>query len=362
VRPQARILSSHRIIPTPAPAAQVSSFWKWWPYALFQPILTIALFFPDANPFLDAACLGAVVLFARARPSGRAWTVWVALAMGIGLASRSTGTVAVLRAAGFAAILVLGFLASRAEAPRETRHRSLEAVGLCLAIPVIVFVLALLRDLHPLTYDPLLARIDAAGPPVAWRLAKAIEVNGGFRWACHLAYIGLPVAVVLVGELERAGMPRRRSVFASAALAALVGVFAYQIVPATGPKYAFAGYPGDQPPTAAVNLAEPVWMSAPRNAMPSLHVTWAMLVAWHAARFGWLAGSLGALFLSLTVLAALATGEHYLIDLPLALPFAVAVGAALAGRHRLAAACFLLVASGLVAVAGWGWVATSAAQ
>lgn len=332
-------------------ARQVPAYWRWWPYVLAQPVLTIALFFPDANPFLDAAAVSAFILFALARPGSRSWAAWVALAVCIGLASRTAGLQAVVRAFGFSGILVLGFLSSRPDAARATRDRSQEAVGVCLAIPVIVYVLSLLRGLHPETYDPLLARIDAWGPPVAWRLARAVDMNAGFRFVCHVTYIGLPLALVLVGELERLRTSRRRSVFAAATLAAFLGVLAFQLVPATGPKYAFAGYPGDQPIPGAFGLAAPVQTSAPRNAMPSLHVTWAMLVAWHAARSSWLAGALGGLFLVLTMLAALATGEHYLIDLALALPFAIAIGAAMAGHRRVATACFLLVAGTLLAIA-----------
>jgi hypothetical protein len=168
----------------------------------------------------------------------------------------------------------------------------------------------------------------------------------------------LPLVLVLVAEAERTHTPRQRSVFVAAALAAVVGVLAYQVVPATGPIYAFAGYPAGQPVLGAFALANPVEMLAPRNAMPSLHLTWALLVAWHAVRSGRLAGALGIVFLSLTTLAALALGEHYVIDLVMAVPFAVAIAAAVAGYRRLATACFLVVAVGLIGIASVGWPAS----
>lgn len=328
--------------------------WRWWPYALLQPVLTIALFAPDAFPFLDAATMGTFFLFARARPASRAWAAWLAVAICIRLASQNSGPQAIVRAAGFAGILVLGFLASHPNATRETRDRSQEAVAVCLAIPVMGFVLLTMRDLHPKTYDPVLARIDAWGPPVAWRLARASAMSPWLRVVCHTTYSALPLALVLVGELERARTLRSRSVFVSAALAAVIGALAYQIVPATGPKYAFAGYPGDQPILGAFVLTTPLQWFVPRNAMPSLHLTWAMLVAWHATRSGWLAGAIAGLFLALTTVATLALGEHYLIDLAMAVPFAVAIGAALAGNRRLATVCFIVSASGLLAIAARG--------
>jgi hypothetical protein len=337
-----------------AKALQVPPRWRWWPHVLVLPVLTTALFVPHTIPFLDAATLGGFILFARAGAGSRTWAAWLAVAACIGLASRATGIEAVVRAAGFAGVLVLGFLASHRDATPETRDRSQEALGVCLAIPVIAYALVTFRGLYPETYDPVLARIDALAPPVAWRLARAFAMSPGFRLLCQVTYFGLPLALVLVGELERAHTPRRRSVFVAAALAAVIGVLAYQLVPATGPRYAFAGYPADQPIAGAFALSAPLQGFAPRNAMPSLHVTWAMLVAWHAARCGWFAGVLGGLFLVVTILAALAAGEHYLIDLAMAVPFAIAIGAAVVGHRRIATVCFLLLASGLLVIASVG--------
>jgi hypothetical protein len=348
------LTSPLRATAEPSAERKVPPRWKWWPYALLQPILTIALFVHNVIPFLDAATVGAFVLFARARPGFRAWVTWLGVATGIALASYSTGIEAVVRAAGFAGTLVLGFLASRPDASFETRARSREAAGVCLAIPIMGFALISFRDLHPATYDPVLARIDAWGPAVAWELARVYNVNSGFRLWCQIAYFGLPLALVLVGELERARISPRRSVFVAAAFAAVIGAIAYQMVPATGPIFAFPGYPGDQPIVGALELSPPFGKYAPRNAMPSLHVTWAMLVAWHAARSGWVAGIFGGVFLVLTMLAALAMGEHYLIDLVMAVPFALALGAAVAGHRRLASVCFIVVAGGLLGIAALG--------
>jgi hypothetical protein len=84
--------------------------------------------------------------------------------------------------------------------------------------------------------------------------------------------------------------------------------------------------------------------------MPSLHVTWAFVLAWHAARTGILAGLFGFVFLVLTILATLALGEHYLIDLVLAAPLATAILAAIGGQKQLALTGFLLTAAMLTMI------------
>jgi hypothetical protein len=54
-------------------------------------------------------------------------------------------------------------------------------------------------------------------------------------------------------------------------------------------------------------------------------MTWAVLLYWNARRSALWLRIVYILFLLLTVLATLGTGEHYLIDLVVALPFALAV-------------------------------------
>jgi hypothetical protein len=66
---------------------------------------------------------------------------------------------------------------------------------------------------------------------------------------------------------------------------------------------------------------------------------------------GWLFALLGLGFLALTVLAVLGTGEHYLVDLVVALPFATAIGASAARRSRLAILGFTITVVSLVLIA-----------
>jgi hypothetical protein len=144
----------------------------------------------------------------------------------------------------------------------------------------------------------------------------------------------LAIASTYALSLGRRGQPAR--VLAVMVLAGIVGVQAYRLLPACGPVYLLGSecFLGDVPASCATVAAadlRPVALdrSFPRNAMPSLHVAWALLVfwiccdLWRTSRWRWLALA----YLVLTALATLAGGEHYLVDLVASFPFALALWA-----------------------------------
>lgn len=110
----------------------------------------------------------------------------------------------------------------------------------------------------------------------------------------------------------------------------------YHLYPAAGPAYAFgAAFPARLPDPSALApvRAVPAVAGAARNCMPSVHFLWALLAVMGACRLRplWRAGF--ALFAALTALATIGLGEHYLIDLVVAVPFTVLV-LALFNRDR----------------------------
>jgi hypothetical protein len=62
--------------------------------------------------------------------------------------------------------------------------------------------------------------------------------------------------------------------------------------------------------------------------MPSLHVGWTLLLFWNIRRRSWWMGAIAAMYLTLTTLATLGFGEHYLADLMVAPAVALAIQAA----------------------------------
>jgi len=55
--------------------------------------------------------------------------------------------------------------------------------------------------------------------------------------------------------------------------------------------------------------------------MPSLHAAWAYLVFWYARRLSVLERAMAVVVVVFTLLATLGTGEHYFIDLVVAVPY-----------------------------------------
>jgi hypothetical protein len=140
----------------------------------------------------------------------------------------------------------------------------------------------------------------------------------------------LAIATAYALSLERRGQPIR--VLAVMVLAGIVGIQAYRLLPACGPVYLLGSecFLGKFPASCATLTSadlHPVALdrSFPRNAMPSLHVGWALLVYWtcRASRWRWVALA----YLVITALATLAGGEHYLVDLVAAFPFSLALWA-----------------------------------
>jgi glucose-6-phosphate-specific signal transduction histidine kinase len=87
-----------------------------------------------------------------------------------------------------------------------------------------------------------------------------------------------------------------------------------------GPRYAFPSFP-ELP--ASVPLTPALLYGIP-NAMPSLHVGTALLIFFLARPSRWLRWITG-VFLLMTILAVFATGEHYMVDAVVAIPYSLMV-------------------------------------
>ena len=87
-----------------------------------------------------------------------------------------------------------------------------------------------------------------------------------------------------------------------------------------------------------------------RTGMPSLHLTWAVISWWFAPRSPrWLRPLLAG-FVVTTCLATIGLGQHYLIDLIVAVPFMIGVIALFERRWTLAGVATLVTTMLLVAL------------
>jgi hypothetical protein len=235
-------------------------------------------------------------------------------------------------------------------------------------VPPLLFVLlgygssALLditNRLHPSTLDLFLFNFDASlGLQPSFEAGQLVL---RFHWLTRIAllcYFALPVPVMLIYAKQ---LMRDRS----AAMAAFLGLFIvgpagvvfYNLLPACGPIYLFGSKFPFEPLSnqqAKELLVHPVLISGVRNAFPSLHVAWALLASWYAEGLSNGTKFFALLFLAGTVLATLGLGEHYFIDLVVALPFALMIQAGCAlripWRDRRRYAPFLC---GLLLILSW---------
>ncbi len=197
---------------------------------------------------------------------------------------------------------------------------SMVAVGLAIA-------------LTPSTYDRTLYIFDAKfGGPPSWVIGKLFRAYPAFRTVCGYAYNTLPLgmaACVIVEWRNRVqGAAERVDLRWLAVALGVTGFFLYQVCPAAGPIYLFRSqFPTEIPNLAAI-ASGPAWLEpVPRNGMPSLHVGWMMLLFWNLRRRGWWMAVGTAVYLTLTATATLGLGEHYLSDLIVAVPVALAIQA-----------------------------------
>ncbi|MGD0786708.1 MAG: phosphatase PAP2 family protein [Terracidiphilus sp.] len=153
----------------------------------------------------------------------------------------------------------------------------------------------LVTRLTPTTFDVQLARWDMGVAPAVrvfakahWWLSRSLDfLYDPALWIACMAAVGLSD-----GQL-------RRRLLISLPLGGLLVIPCYLLFPAVGP----------------IHVGDP---QATRNCMPSMHLTWALLLAINSKGWSrWILGSLAAL----TAVATLSTGEHYYPDLVAALPW-----------------------------------------
>ena len=164
----------------------------------------------------------------------------------------------------------------------------------------------------PWKYDHVLAAMDEALGVTAAYIARPLE--GIWRIPLIVVYQLMVPMMICWFFVVRSGN-RRGSIIMSYVAELISAPLLYAIFPACGPEYAF-GAQWLHPPQVQAGAIK---LAAMPNAFPSLHVGTAMVFVLMAPGKLWRAVSL--VFLACTVLATLATGEHYVIDLVAGLAF-----------------------------------------
>lgn len=237
--------------------------------------------------------------------------------------------------AGLAALAVLGTHTIWAEGS----ERKLLFYGF---FPSVLFVgseymastlLDLTEKLHPKCFDLFLYSFDGSlRVQFSFLMGQLFWTHLWVRFVCLVIYIALPLPLALVYAAQ---LRQKREAAFAVMLAFLVtgpvGVLFYNMLPAIGPRALFgATFPFHPPAIADVMhmTVAPLLRTGVRNAMPSLHTAWVLLVWWNSKGLARWIRAIAMSFVILTVMATLGTGEHYFIDLVVAFPFALMVQAA----------------------------------
>jgi hypothetical protein len=245
---------------------------------------------------------------------------------------------------------------------REWRNAALAAL-VPLGMTNAAFGLSsVVRRMTPLTYDGALYALDATlAAPFTAVMGKLFSMSRGLSLASLAAYAMLPGAIAAGLGYEEYNYRRavNRGVGVNVLLAYTVsGTIAaalYILCPGTGPIHAFPGaFPRNLPDPASVPLGlGPFAPLAPRNAMPSLHVAWAILLARSTARSRIAVRVAAWTFAALTTIATIGSGEHYVVDLIAAAPFLVALEAATAHRFIELRRRLVALAVGVAFFSAW---------
>lgn len=302
----------------------------------FQSIFSLQYF---ANPFVAAAWAGAFLIQlsggetrTRILAQFAIAAAWASLLYGFPPSRAvifSGDEVAVgLRLAGLLGIASImmqlaGFVRFRGQDAQRTA-RFLLSVSLPIFLTITPFYLALSAALRPGVWDMYLRGFDGAFGFHAPELVSAIFLRHELlAELSRAAYLAVPLLFAIAAFVaDRNKKQAYGELWVLFLLATLAGYVFYFIVPACGPRFLAQPYPESLAAIQTVVLAP-----FPRNCVPSLHMTWALLLWWNMRFQGRIHAAWSLVAMVLTVLFMLGSGEHYLVDLTVSIPFTVAVQA-----------------------------------
>ncbi len=289
------------------------------------------------QPFIAYAVGGAFLLFLASKP--QKLELMAVAVVGLAFAITMTHRALLPRmlssiAAGFGMASVASMATSALWVFPRTRQKTM--LGLAPTATMIFFVGSSVHSLlagffREHTFDLYAYVFDSSfGSEISFRAGQLIH---GKPWPTFAVVITYESVVVAIAAFYAAFMNRReRPIWELVELlfgASFLGYVFYTFFPATGPGYVFPGFPLDALPLDQIQhlkpVSIPITMHFPRNAVPSLHLTWTLLIWWNCRSLAKWAQVAAGLFVLGTAFSAMAIGEHYLFDLIVALPFALLV-------------------------------------
>lgn len=236
--------------------------------------------------------------------------------------------VALASATAIGAQFAIGF--RRGGAWRDNRDLAVACFAVALVITPLMSGWGIqISAAIPQTLDAAALRMDDAfGLRLPVWIGQIVSSSGALSYVVFHVYISISLAMVgydlLAGDTSGWRMTKLMLV------SSLLGFAAYFITPTVGVAY-FEGYDASRPLSDIIARESAAASTLPRNAMPSLHTTWGiMLIVTAMTRPSgnlWRQGiaALYAVYGALTICGALTFGEHYLSDCIVAMPFAATI-------------------------------------
>jgi hypothetical protein len=256
---------------------------------------------------------------------------------------------------GLSSLVVLGGQICRLRGKEQDRKLQTLIAGSVFGFSAlfIAVILNWTTAMHPRTYDLYLYAADAGyGVPISRWVGQFVATHARLSWICGLVYETLPLAVSLLYAYERSGSrPVPVRVLPAFLGGGAAAYLLYNFLPATGPHYVFgAAFPNAMPDAATMKLALVPIGTAARNAVPSMHIACALLICWCCEALPRWVRISTAVYLAFTALATLGFGEHYVVDLVAALPYAMALAAICSRRIGAAAVGVALTVAWMLAL------------
>lgn len=189
----------------------------------------------------------------------------------------------------------------------------------------------------PRVLDADIARLDEAfGAQPSALMAIAFKEAPLLGTASLIVYTFVQLPIVAVAAFQwKHKRPADLSVLPVFMIASIIGFTCYWLAPAIGPKVFFAGdFPLLHATPAYLASLSPYDFDPhhPRNDMPSMHFSWAVMTFLFTRGFSWPARTYAAGFVFFTLCATLGLGEHYLMDLIVGLSLVLLVRGLTAAR------------------------------
>ncbi len=295
----------------------------------------------DVVGFPSRAMIGGLMVLLGARPPRRiAVGMIVAFALGEAFTAGGGKLLGSVMPTGFLGGVGCLLVAAGWGATSPDWRPAVSAMVRTLLLPVFIidscFLLDITAHLHPVTLDDHLFAADSQLGFLPEPIVVGLFVHFPLlSRLCESIYLGLPLMLLVVPSLPLKGpLTSEPDFFTEMIAVGAFGYVLYHVVPVCGPTYAF-----DPHSQLGTPIPIPIRQWEWRNGVPSLHTAWALMIAWQTRRRGkWVYG-MGLVFMTLTLLATLGLGEHYLADLAVGCIFAVSVRLALMKRWEPLAVC-----------------------